>query len=67
MWAVTYGHTNIVNILLQAGADVNAVNDRRISSLMRATDGGCTDIVNSIHYYKRVQMSMLWTMNKKPA
>ena len=40
------GVSDIVDALLHAGADVNAVNNKSITSLMCAAECGHNDIVN---------------------
>ena len=39
------GHTEIVKLLLNSGADVNAAEDHRGSALCAASNEGCTEIV----------------------
>ena len=38
MWAANCGHTDIVNLLIENGADINATNDDGCTALMEAAD-----------------------------
>ena len=48
MWASIDGHTEIVNALLAAGADVSATNNFGRTPLMLASIDGHTETVNTL-------------------
>ena len=45
MWASLWGYTDIVKLLLNAQADINAIDANNKTALIYATDNGHTDIV----------------------
>jgi ankyrin repeat protein len=44
MWASLYGHLNVVKLLIEEGADVNARDDAGLTALMIALGRGHTDV-----------------------
>ena len=47
-WAALYGHTEILNILIQNGADVNMADVNKSTALMGASINGHTHVVNML-------------------
>jgi serine/threonine-protein phosphatase 6 regulatory ankyrin repeat subunit B len=48
MWASRFGHLDVVNALLVAKADVNAINDRDGTALMLAATYGQVEVVKTL-------------------
>jgi ankyrin repeat protein len=46
MWAAEHGHVEVVRLLLDRGADVNAISNVSMGALLYATEGGHEEVVS---------------------
>jgi uncharacterized protein len=48
MWAAVAGHVDVVRLLIEAGADVRAVDDEGVTALQLARANGHTEVANAL-------------------
>ena len=65
-WASISGHTDIVKLLLEKGANVLALTSSNMNSLQGACEGGRVETVNAIMEFVAIDKDLLMsiTMNK---